>query len=62
MSFGIIVSGVARYMVATSSRTRAQDTMLIGTALGAASGTLRIALRISPFVTTQGMLSVAGER
>ena len=62
MNFGIILSGVARHMVAMRPRARAQDYILIGTALGAASGTLTIALRISPFFTTLGMLTVAGER
>ena len=61
MIFGTILSGVARCMVAMSSRARAQDYILIGITLGAAGETLTIASRISPFITTLGMLTVAGE-
>jgi hypothetical protein len=49
-------------MVAMSSRARAQDTILIDTALGAAAETLRVAWRISPLITALGLLIVAGER
>ena len=62
MNIDIVLSGVARCMVAMSSRARAQDYILIGITLGAAGEMLTIASRISPFVTTLGTLTVAGER
>jgi ribose/xylose/arabinose/galactoside ABC-type transport system permease subunit len=49
-------------MVAMSSRARAHDYILIGTALGAANGMLTIASRLPLFITTLRMLTVAGER
>ena len=51
MNIDIVLSGVARCMVAMSSRARAQD-YAIGTAFGAASEMFTIASRISPFIIT----------
>ncbi len=65
MDFGMILFGVARCMIAMSSRARAQD-YEIGTTLGVADEMFGIASRISLFITTLiitlGMLTVAGER
>ena len=62
MNFNIVLSGVARRMVAMSSHARAQDYILIGAPPGAAGEMLTIASRISPFGTMLGTLTVAGER